>query len=365
MGACGETRSSSGASFGAPDISDIVDSAASSLTTQALVAASGDLRPFSCPTDGTFSAECAASAAAYIGFLQAGVFNKATNSSVAGPQYYRWWVDVVDAALAETEQRLAGNDEAPACLSETATAVDFVFTINGSDETVSPKLQCWENQGATPEGGEQDFAFGKDDTHYYLVYRTSDSCTTNGCGTRFLLAKASIDGNEADIWNVGYSWQSGAQSANAQRVLANKTTGEFTFNLVEDPIDVGGMGFLSFYGNTDGTNAYFEATTSISNNKKDIPNLIPGTGGCFLTSDLSSAGDCSGLDRNAMPQDFGPSLPMSMNPSEDAGGDAEDADNSITEWLADGTEQTAFFADLDAIGSMDLSAEGVTEWTTD
>lgn len=361
MVACGEESRTSAASFGAPDVSDIVDESvpAELKSSSSLLSSSKDVGIFACPTDGSFDGDCGATAAAYLGFLQAGVFQEATADNVSSAQYYRYWVDVVDDALSSTNERISGNGEAPACLSEDATTVDFTFAINGANVTVSPKLQCWENQGTTSAGGEQHFAFGQDDDNYYLLYRTYDNCTDNGCGVRFLLAEASADGNQADIWMIGYSYQSSVQSVNAQRVLANKETGEFTFNAVHDPITSYGGGFQGFYGRTDGTNAYFEATVDTGSGFQDLSDnsLIPGSGGCYLVADMSSGGDCSGLDRSSMPSTFGLSVPMSYETGDNA--------PTVTQWLADSSAKTAFLDDLDTIGALDLSAAGVTEWTTD
>lgn len=217
-------------------------------------------------------------------------------------------------------------------------------------------MQCWENQGTTPNGGSQHFAFGQADDTYYLVYRTYDNCTDNGCGTRFLLAEASADGNEADIWVVGYSYQSSVQSVNALRVLANKATGEFTFNAVHDPIENYGGGFQGFFGNTDGTNAYFEATVNTGSGAQDLgdASLVPGSGGCYLVSDLSSAGDCSGLDRSSLPSDFGLSVPMSFETGDNA--------PTVTQWLVDSNAKDAFLDDMATIGALNFTTAGVTEW---
>lgn len=263
------------------------------------------------------------------------------------------------------------NSVVSACLrpvhegQKTPTSVDFTFPINGNTVTVTSKLQCWETQTVSGSTATQTFAFGKDDDYYYLVYRTFDSCTTSGCGKRFLLAKATVDGNKADIWMVGSSKQTANSttddSMNVQRILANKSTGAFTFNHVKDPLFNAGIGFASFYGNTDGTKVYMEGVGAVGSNYNAAVGFGYNNGWCASVSALttSTPGTCGDVDRTVTPDGFGLSFPMVI--LEDA---SLSTNFSEVDWAADSNAKTAFLTALDAIGNKDLTAAGVTKWTS-
>lgn len=116
--ACGGGGGASNSNtFGAPNVSEIVDESVPTTlkSASALLASNNEMGILSCPTDGSFSAACGATADAFIGFLRAGVFQEATAENVAGPQYYRYWVDVVNDALEETNQRQRRGPSLPQC----------------------------------------------------------------------------------------------------------------------------------------------------------------------------------------------------------------------------------------------------------
>jgi hypothetical protein len=287
--------------------------------------------------------------------LRSEVFQKV--SGVSGSQYYRYWVDVLDNAMNETNTRLAGSSTAPACVDQTPVTVNFSFNVNNQAVTVATKLQCWEQQTA-PGSATQNMAFGKDSENFYLVYRTDDNSLSNGSGERYVIAKASIDGNQADIWFVGASCQNVGTTpcssrndfkGNAQRVLANKTTGDFTFNSVEDESLAGAKIFGDFYGNTDGTNLYIEGAFGNGGTITDVTGMTASGAAtnCLKVSDLTSLGsDCSPtLGRSAMPSDFGLTAPM--------------RNKHTTKWQADSNAKTAFLSALDTISSIDYTAQGV------
>jgi hypothetical protein len=201
-------------------------------------------------------------------------------------------------------------------------------------------------------------AFGKDSENFYLVYRTDDNSLSNGSGERYVIAKASIDGNTADIWFVGASCQNVGTTpcssrndfkGNAQRVLANKTTGDFTFNSVEDESLAGAKIFGDFYGNTDGTNLYIEGAFGDGGTITDVTGMTASGAAtnCLKVSDLTSLGsDCSPtLGRSAMPSNFGLTAPM--------------RNKHTTKWQADSTAKTAFLSALDTISNIDYTAQGV------
>jgi len=180
-----------------------------------------------------------------------------------------------------------------------------------------------------------------------------------GNGERYLIAKASADGNQADIWFVGASCPNGGGcgargdfAVNAQRVLANKATGTFTFNQAESESVAEGMLFGDFYANTDGTHLYLEAAYGAGGDEglTDVTGMTSagdGAANCVRTSDLAPVGstDCSTLGRSAMPSTFGLDAPM--------------RNKHTTQWQADEQAKTAFLTALQVISDIDYSAEGV------
>ena len=358
-------ESGSGTTFGAPNIGAIVDAAIPSR----LKGASASLRQrkveswlgltsafatsATCTSGASADSSGCATASNYIDFLRSEVFEKATG--VSGTQYYRYWVDVLDTAMSQTNSRLAEDTTPPACLDQTPVSVNYSFNVNGQSVTVTQKLQCWEQQTA-PGATSQNMAFGKDSEYFYLVYRTDDNALTNGSGERYVIAKATIDGNQAEIWFVGAGCQvvgGGSCSSrsdfkvNAQRVLANKSTGQFTFNSVEDD-SLTGYIFNDFYGNTDGTNLYLEAGFARGGTLFDVTGMTSagnGANNCILTSDLSSAGTCTSLGRSSMPANFGLTAPMRNKHS--------------SKWQADASAKSAYLTALQAIADIDYTAQGV------
>jgi hypothetical protein len=356
-------ESGSGANFGAPNIGAIVNASVTSSLKgtsayrtkdriESLIGmSSAQASSATCTSASPSNTSGCSTASNYVEFVKSEVFQKITG--VAAPQYYRYWVDVLDSAMAETNTRLAETSSAPACIDQAPAAVNFTFRVNGQVVTVTQKLQCWEQQ-TTPGAATQNMAFGKDSEYFYLVYRTNDNALTPGSGERYLLAKASADGNLAEIWFVGVSCQGTCSSrndfkGNAQRVLANKSTGNFTFNSVEDSSVARNMTFGDFYGNTDGTNLYIEAAFGYGGTLTDVSGMTSSgsASNCVKVSDLTSLGsDCSPtLGRgDGMPSNFGLTAPMR---------------NQGTAWLADSTAKTNYLADLLAISSIDYTAQGV------
>lgn len=363
----GCSKESGGYNFGAPNIGAIVDAAIpSTLKTSSASVKSKRIESWlglpsayatsaTCTSVGSTVATGCSTASNYVEFLRSEVFQKV--SGVSESQYYRYWVDVLDNAMNETNTRLAGSSTAPACVDQTPVTVNFSFNVNNQAVTVATKLQCWEQQTA-PGSATQNMAFGKDSENFYLVYRTDDNSLSNGSGERYVIAKASIDGNQADIWFVGASCQNVGTTpcssrndfkGNAQRVLANKTTGDFTFNSVEDESLAGAKIFGDFYGNTDGTNLYIEGAFGNGGTITDVTGMTASGAAtnCLKVSDLTSLGsDCSPtLGRGAMPSDFGLTAPM--------------RNKHTTKWQADSTAKTAFLSALDTISSIDYTAQGV------
>jgi stress response protein SCP2 len=365
LSACG---SSNGVDFGAPSISTIVDSATpSSLKTATaynpfktfferyLSPTSATAASSTCSAAGNVSSGCA-TAAEYLSFLRSEVFTKSTSTNVAATLYFRYWVDVLDNAMTSTNSRLKTNSVTPACVSQTAVTVDFTFNVNGTAVTVSPKLQCWETQSGVG-AGTQNMAFGKDSSYFYLVYRTNDNATTSGSGIRIVIAKASLDGTTADIWFVGASYQQpsggGAveRRGNVQRVLANKTTGAFTFNTVEEDDTAKGYLFGSFYAHTDGTKVAMEAAYGSGTTLTDVTSMTRAVPYCAnlsaLTTNLGAA-SCSTLNGTSPPTGFGLTTAMTNSTA-----------GSATLWQANTAAETAFETAIDTITAIDYTAKGV------
>lgn len=300
LSACGGSKK--GVSFSAPKIGPIVEAAVpSGLKSGAYYLDGGE-----CTSE---NPSVCATSAGFLQFIKGYVFKKDTSGKTAAPTFYRYWVDVVDATLDSLNSRLKETEEdakGAACLKKEATQVSFKFPLAGKEiETVS-KFYCWEEQNH-PEGGVQNFAFGKDATHTYLAFRTDDKAKTGGKGSRIVSAKVSNDGNIVEVWFIGSSWQNAAIGSSElatrvgfQRVVANKADGTFTFNSVEDP-DLGGYLFASYFANSDGKKIYMEARTSNGPTEKvDVTGMVPGTGGCISATNLNeAASDCTALAKPA------------------------------------------------------------------
>ncbi len=310
-----EGSKASGARFGAPSLGAIVDSAApggltSSSSLQSARMPAKSLAPQSIVTDcstytgGTNHHELDN----FLSFMKCGVFQK--NTTLAGPTYYRYWVDILDATLASIDARFAAAENPPACLKATAISKTFQFTLDHADATMSPetvslpmKFSCYEDTD------NYVMAFGKDDDYYYVANFTSQDSDA----TRVLvMARASKDGNTADLWFLGTSPQSGAavpawangKTAVANRVIANKETGSFTYSIAEIPL---GLAQQSNFIRSDGSIFYFKAQASDGQSAQDVADGAD-TEFCRDAVSLAATTDataCSTAGLNVIPTGFG------------------------------------------------------------
>jgi hypothetical protein len=318
MTSCGDDKKKKTFDFGAPKIAQIVDATAptglkGSSANLALAPDCGSFNPNSPATGGWQLMDN------YLSYLTCATFRK--NANVEGPAYFRYWVDVLDQAMTETNNRLAGAaDSLPACVTADPVVKTFTFRVEKSSGTdtvnMDMKLNCFENQ--VGGSGSQVMAFGKDATHFYLMYLTKDADTlgTTGQGHRIVMAKADVAGNEADIWFIGNSYQGGQSvvpadkiSTVANRVMANKTTGAFTYAIAESVI---GLTKQSNFIRSDGTNFYFKGQTSLPSNggTTSVQDIVDGNGAnefCFGASDLSTKtlATCQTTNLDDVPTDFG------------------------------------------------------------
>ena len=314
--ACGGDKDKKTYDFGAPKIAAIVDATA----PKALTGSSAGLRV--APDCSAFNPGSVTGGWQlmdnYLSYLKCATFQK--NTSVAAPAYYRYWVDVLDRAMADTNSRLNGAADAlPACVTAEPVAKTFTFDIETSSSTeavnVAMKFNCFEDQ--TGPMGSQVMAFGKDATHFYLMYLTkdADTLTTTGQGHRIVMAKADAAGNEADIWFIGNSYQGGDSvvptdkiATVANRVIANKTTGAFTYAMAESVI---GLLSQSNFIRYDGTSFYFKGQTTLpgpsSMSVQDIVDGSSNTEFCFGASDLATKtlATCQSANLDDVPSDFG------------------------------------------------------------
>lgn len=364
LGCANSTNTATGSGFGAPSIGAIVDSATPS-NLKSTTTTSYFLEKFlginsaiassaTCTAAGSVSSGCG-TAENFLEFLRSEVFQKVTGGSVAATLYYRYWVDVLDTAMTQTDTRVKSNSTS-ACLSQTPVSVDFTFNVSGADVTVTSKLQCWETQTGTG-ATTQNMAFGKDSSNFYLVYRTNDNATTAGSGIRIVLAKAALDGTTADIWFLGASYQTpmggGAtqRRGNLQRVMANKTTKAFTFNTVEEDDTAKGYLFGSFFANTDGTNLYMEAAYGGGSAITDVTGMTRAAPYCAALSAITTpiaASNCATINAANLPSGFGLTAPMTNSST-----------GSATLWQANDTTEAAFEAAVDTIVAKDYTAAGV------
>ncbi len=259
----------------------------------------------------------------YFSYIKCATFQK--NPNVEGPAYYRYWVDVLDKAMAETNKRLNdAADSLPACVTATPTTLTLTFDVESasstSSETVSfpMKFSCYESQSTPTPGSSQVMAFGKDETHFYLMYITKDAeqLTSTGQGIRIVMAKADASGNEADIWMIGNSYQNGPSviptdkiSTMVNRVIANKTTGAFTYSIAESVI---GLTKQSSFIRSNGSYVYFSGQTALpGNDGLKVTDVVDSTGQinefCYASNSLESQNiaTCTGVGLNTVPSNFG------------------------------------------------------------
>ncbi len=299
-----KSSSSSGFSFGAPEISPIVDSA----TPTGLKGSSASLTK----SDFARLLDTADTEASFKAFATSSVFSKNMTGSVAAPVFYRYWVDVLDESMAQIDQRLAGMEEnsEDACWNQDAVELTHTFTVGTEVVSVIGKYNCWENQGSpnADKGGFQKMAFGKDENFAYLMYITVDSTTFAASeGERIIFGKVDLDGNNAEIWFIGRSLQGMTNNQQirgvANRIIANKTTGAFSFALSDEGI---GSTNCAMYANSDGSLINFQARTpeqGSSTQCKNVTGMEWGVGACYDATTLESATGCESLA--GVTDDFG------------------------------------------------------------
>jgi hypothetical protein len=280
-------------SFPVPSVSEIVEEAApSSLKDGAALTANQQAALLA--SVGT--------AAGIEQYVKTNVFQKAAE----GPLYYRYYVDVLDSAMAETEFRINGTEfaegETP-CFNAEPIEVTQQIGVGGQTVDWTSKFNCWEEQSVptADRGGSQIMAFGKDDSHFYLNYltRSSTEYTGNGDGEILVLAKASIDGNVADVWNIGQSFQmtpgsnTGSMNGGFSRIIANKETGEFSFLTAMEPM---GHPLCTLFIRSNGTKIYIEARADAGGaGCADVTDMVAGSGKCFDAADMSESTGCDAI----------------------------------------------------------------------
>lgn len=314
--ACSDKEDKKTFDFGAPKVAEIVDAAAPKGLTGSTTSLAPECASFNpnAPVTGGWQLMDN-----YLSYLKCATFQK--NANTEGPAYYRYWVDVLDAAMASTNSRLNGAaDSLPACISAAPVEKTFNFDVektSGTDAvSVTMKLNCFEDQNG-PTGASQVMAFGKDDTHFYLVYltKTVQTLAATGDGFMVVLAKADAAGNEADIWFIGNSYQGGEGvvpsdkiSTVVNRVIANKSTGAFTYAIAESVI---GLTKQSNFIRSDGTNMYFKGQTANPGmGSMSVQDIVDGSSAaefCFGATDLSTKtlATCTGASLDDVPSNFG------------------------------------------------------------
>jgi hypothetical protein len=276
-------------------------------------------------------------------YISSYVFKKDTTGKVAGPVYYRYWVDVVDEAMAQIKKRIAEvEDSSDRCWNKDSVSIDHSITIGSEKVTVKGKYHCWENQ-STPTaaaGGLQKMAFGRDDNNYYLMYVTSDATDFAASqGERIVIATVAADESTADIWFIGRSRQVGPAGDKIQgvanRIIANKTSGAFTFALSDEGI---GSVNCAMFARSNGSVVNFQARTPLpgsSSECKDVQNMAWGSGACYDSKTLAATTGCDGLEK--APSNFGPASPFKE------------------------TDVVSVKSDSERLTKIDFAAAGVTE----
>jgi len=299
--ACGDDdKKTTKGSFPVPSVSEIVDEATP-----------GGLKSDLTLTPNTLMSlqESVATAAGMEEFIKSKIFKKGAE----GTLYYRYFVDVLDGAMAETETRISATEVAEGesrCFTADPVEVIQPIGINGQTINWTSNFNCWEIQDTPSKnrGGSQKMAFGKDDTHFYLNYltRSSTEYTGTGDGEILVLAKASVDGNVADVWNIGQSYQKlpdenqGTMKAAFSRIVANKATGEFSFLNVYEP---SGGPLCSIFIRSNGSKTYIEARANPNGAACiDVAEMEAGSGKCFDATDMTGSTGCESI--SSYPSDF-------------------------------------------------------------
>ncbi len=245
------------------------------------------------------------------------VFRQDTTGTVAGPVFYRYWVNILDEELARLEKRIAADENEPErCWNQPLAEVTNTFTVGGEEVSFVGKYNCLaEATGAvTPEnGGVAKMLFGKDETHYYFASITRDAAEfKQNEGERIVFAKAAADATTAEIWFIGRSLQVGPAGSHIRgvvnRIMANKTTGAFSYGLSDEGI---GSTNCAMYGRSDGTKLNFQARTPKTGSTsecQDVENMTWGTGACYDAATLEPATDCAALA--TVPTGYGVSQPF-------------------------------------------------------
>jgi hypothetical protein len=300
-----------GYDYAAPTVAPIVESAApKGLTGSATLLLA----------DNAFEAilDTAATEASFKTFMSTYMFKKDTTGKVAAPVYYRYWVDVLDDAMTQVKTRIAGTeDSADRCWNKELVTFTHKFTVASQEVSAVGKYNCWELQStpsSSANGGFQKMAFGKDETHFYLMYITSDATTlsTPSQGERIIIAKAALDSTSADIWFIGRSLQGSPSGSNIRgvvnRIIANKTDGSFSFGLSDEGI---GSTNCAIYARSNGQKVNIQARTprqGSSTECQNVENMAWDTGGCYDAASLASTTGCTELV--AVPSDFGLTVPF-------------------------------------------------------
>ena len=322
-----------GFNFGAPAVAPIVDGA----TPEGLKSSLGLLSQ----DEYLKLLDSASTEESFKSYVTNYVFKKDTTGKVAGPVYYRYWVDMLDQAMTQTQERISGTeDSSDKCWKKAPVSISHTFTIGGQEVSAVGKYSCWENQ-STPNaaaGGYQKMAFGKDESHYYFIFITSDS--TEFSAERIVIAKAAADSSTAEIWFIGRSLQGGPGgsiiSGTANRIVADKTTGAFAYGLTDEAI---GSTNCAMFARSNGTILNFQARTPLvgsSGECQDVTGMEWGTGACYDAKTLAPTTGCSGL--TSVPANYGASSPFRES------------------------DVTALEEDSETITKTDFSAAGIAEF---
>jgi len=313
MTGCSKKKDSDASyNFGAPRVSDIVRATAPAGLT------GGSSLAESCSTfNPSASANEAYLFSKYRDYLACATFQQ--SSKVEATSFYRYWVDVLDTSMGQTNARLSAKAESlPICVSATPTSTSFKINVETSSAseaaTIDMKFNCFETLKSGTSS--QTMAFGKDSDYYYLMFITkdADSLTKTGQGFRVMIAKVTTDSNQADIWFIGNSYQSSPVmprpdniSTVFNRVIANKSTGEFTYSKTET---LTGMAIQSSFIRSNGTNLFvkgqsYVASLGLTNVRSDSDPSKTTFCVDAKTLDEVSASVCTNASLNTVPTAYG------------------------------------------------------------
>lgn len=226
--------------------------------------------------------------ASLFAFIKERIFTNCGNGTIdqcSSSTWYRRWTEELDSRRAALDSRF---EEAPDCVSAESSLHNFTV----GSETIPMYFSCWESHSVPSGVNFQRMAFGRTNDEFHLMITTQFD---DQSGTAFL-AKVDTSGEQAQVWAFGR----GDNGHTLTRTSAHRGTGEIShFFSISRPEN--SQNLCSFFGRTDGNNAYF---TAQDNSSSSCASTAITNSGCRDADNIEvDGGDCTSL--SSAPADFG------------------------------------------------------------